>query len=198
MRRRNSSRGAAENAEKKEEETGFTGFTGRSRKEQMPMAWSDDPKIRDLEPYCKKHGYAFVVVMAVHEEANAYDTNTYGRSQNLCRVAAIAGEQLIKLVEDGTWPDWPDDLDAAMLAAGAFARREALTVMVEKLTPRVVELEGAMEAYRKAFYHILDNFNKLVTAAKCSDFEEMDGKSIQQWADEVRQAVSDCIEGRSV
>jgi len=158
--------------------------------EAMAMVWSDDPKIRDLEPYCKRHGYAFVVVMAMHEDLKAFDTNTYGRDRRRCDVAAIAGEQLIKLVQDGTWPDWPDEIAQA---EAAFARREALKVMVEKLTPRVVELEGTVKAYRKAFYHILDNFNKLVTAAKCSDIEEMDGKSIQQWADEVRQAVSDCI-----
>ena len=144
------------------------------------MAWSENPKIRDLEPYCKQHGYAFVVVMAVHEHGKAFDTNTYGRNRKLCKAAAIAGEQLSKLVLDGTWPNWPDEITAT----AAFVRKE--------------NLAQAMEAYRKAFYHILDNFNKLVTAAKCSDFEEMDGKSIQQWADEVRQAVSDCIEGRSV
>jgi len=162
------------------------------------MAWSDNPKIRDLEPYCERHGYAFVVAMGVKLSGDTFDVNTYGRNRNLCKTAAIAGEQLSKLVQDETWPDWPDDLDAVMQVAAAFARREALKTMVEKLTPRVVELEGAMEAYRKAFYHILDNFNKLVTAAKCSDLEEMDGKSIQQWADEVRQAVYDCLEGRSI
>ena len=144
------------------------------------MAWSDNPKIRDLEPYCERHGYAFVVAMAVQLNGDTFDVNTYGRDRKLCHVAAIAGEQLIKLVLNETWPDWP----ARVTDAAAFERKE--------------NLAQAMEAYRKAFYHILDNFNKLVTAAKCSDLEEMDGKSIQQWADEVRQAVSDCIEGRSV
>jgi hypothetical protein len=72
------------------------------------MAWTKNPVIRDLEPYCKKHGYDFVVVYAVKARANQFVVNTYGQTAQLCKVAAIAGDQLPKLVTDGVWPNWPD------------------------------------------------------------------------------------------
>ena len=72
------------------------------------MSWRNDPKIRALAPYAKRHGYATIVVMAVREGADAYEITTYGRNAALCKAAAVAGDQLHDLVQAGTWPHWPD------------------------------------------------------------------------------------------
>lgn len=72
------------------------------------MSWKNNPKIRDLEPYAKKHNYSMVVVMAIREDGKQYDVTTYGRNKSLCVAAALAGKQLNKLVQSGKWPNWPD------------------------------------------------------------------------------------------
>lgn len=70
------------------------------------MAWKDNPKIRDLETYAKKHGYSRVIVMAVHTNGESYDITTYGRTKALCDSAKVAGDQLQVLVATEQWPDW--------------------------------------------------------------------------------------------
>ena len=72
------------------------------------MAWNSDPKIRELAPYAKKHGYAMVVVYAVHDGGEQFTVTTYGKTKQLCKAASIAGEQLFELVKSGTYPDWPE------------------------------------------------------------------------------------------
>ena len=72
------------------------------------MSWKNVPEIRDLEPYCKKYKYAYIVTFAVHEGHENYTVTTYGKTKSLCTAAAIAGDQLKEMVESGKWPDWPD------------------------------------------------------------------------------------------
>ena len=72
------------------------------------MSWRNDPKIRDLEPYARKHGLRYVVLFGVHQDGKRYDVTTYGCNKMHCDVAAIAGRQLQELVNDGAWPDWAD------------------------------------------------------------------------------------------
>jgi len=56
------------------------------------MGWRSNPKIRDLEPYAKRHGYQMVVVFAVCGNGEQYEVNTYGRDAKLCKAAAVAGD----------------------------------------------------------------------------------------------------------
>jgi|GEM_PF-5212271 len=71
------------------------------------MAWNDDPRIRELEPYAKKYGYLTVVLFAVHEGAKKYNITTYGRDAKLCKAAACAGDALHDIVQAGQWPTCP-------------------------------------------------------------------------------------------
>jgi len=72
------------------------------------MAWSDKPEIKALAPYCEKFKYEYIVTFAVHKGRKNYTITTYGRDGKLCKVAAIAGEALKKLIDSGKWPTWPD------------------------------------------------------------------------------------------
>ena len=91
------------------------------------MSWKDDPKIRELEPYAKKHGYLTIVLFAVHEGAEQYNITTYGRDAKLCKAAAVAGGQLHELVQAGTWPNWPEDEPEFTRQDSLAAENEALT-----------------------------------------------------------------------
>lgn len=94
------------------------------------MSWNNNPKNRALEPYAKRHGYATIVLMAVHDDAKAYEITTYGRTRELCRAAAaVAGDQLNGLVQDGTWPDWPDEMPRSTLIEKADAYRRIAETM---------------------------------------------------------------------
>ena len=74
------------------------------------MAWTNDPKIRDLEAYAKKHGYAMVVMYGVERSGKRYGVATYGLTLPLCRAAGVAGDLLCDLVNKGDWPNWPDHM----------------------------------------------------------------------------------------
>jgi len=73
------------------------------------MSWKDDPKIRDLEPYCKKHGYAYVVAFCVDEAGEVFTVNTYGKTKKLCKVAGLAGDRLLALTKSGEFPQLPEE-----------------------------------------------------------------------------------------
>lgn len=70
------------------------------------MSWRNDPKIRDLEPYARKHGLRYVVLFGVHQDGKRYEVTTYGINRTHCDVAGLAGKQLQELVNNGQWPDW--------------------------------------------------------------------------------------------
>ena len=72
------------------------------------MGWKDDPKIRDLEPYAKKHGYQYLVVVGVGMDGIRADVTTFGRTRRLCQAAEIAGEQIMDMIKQGVWPRFPD------------------------------------------------------------------------------------------
>lgn len=76
------------------------------------MSWKNNPKIRELEPYARKHGYRYVVLFAVHENGKQYSITTYGTTRGNCDVAKIAGDELHKLVNSETWPNWDIAADA--------------------------------------------------------------------------------------
>lgn len=102
------------------------------------MGWKNIPEIRDLEPYCKKYGYAYIVTFAVHGNHENYTVTTYGKTKLLCKAASVAGNELKELVQAGTWPNWseeeppepaPDPRIAAIKAERA-ALKESLAEMV--------------------------------------------------------------------
>jgi hypothetical protein len=70
------------------------------------MSWKSDPKIRELEPYAKRHGYRYVVLFGVNADGTQYSVTTYGTTKQNCDIAKIAGDQLHELVQDSVWPDW--------------------------------------------------------------------------------------------
>lgn len=70
------------------------------------MSWQNDPRIRDLEPYARKHDMRYVVLFGVHKDGKRYNVTTYGINRTHCDVAAIAGKQLQELINDGWWPNW--------------------------------------------------------------------------------------------
>ncbi len=76
---------------------------------EKAVSYKNNPKIRNLETYAKKHGYAYVVVFAVTEDHTAFEINTYGRTKQLCKAAGLAGNQLMDKVKAGEWPEWPKD-----------------------------------------------------------------------------------------
>jgi len=100
------------------------------------MSWKNDPRIRDLEPYAKKHGLEYVVLFGLQNGGNQYNITTYGRDRRLCDVAHIAGDQLHGLIQRGVWPKW-DNVDEPPKNA----------------TPKIVVLCGSgrfREAYERA------------------------------------------------
>lgn len=48
------------------------------------MAWNDDPLIRDLAEYGKKHGFDRCVVVGIDSEGGMKSA-TWGKSKRLCR-----------------------------------------------------------------------------------------------------------------
>lgn len=74
------------------------------------MAWKDVPEIRDLEPYCKKFNYEYIVTFAVHQGHEKYTVTTYGKNKKLCLAAAVAGDLLREIVQAGQWPKWPEEM----------------------------------------------------------------------------------------
>lgn len=74
-------------------------------KEEL-MSWKDEPKIRQLEPYAREHGYRYVVLFGVKSCGTEYALTTYGTTKCNCDIAKIAGDQLHKLIESGVWPNW--------------------------------------------------------------------------------------------
>lgn len=68
------------------------------------MGVTDNPKLTDIEPYARKHGYDLVVLYALREDRQIFEVNTYGRGDELAKAAGIVGEQLGRLAADGLWP----------------------------------------------------------------------------------------------
>jgi len=68
------------------------------------MTWRDDPRIRQLEPYAEQHGYATIVLFAIHDNGTEYTVTTYGKTAKLCKAAKQAGDAIHELIQSGRWP----------------------------------------------------------------------------------------------
>ena len=73
------------------------------------MAWDSNPKIRGLADYCNEFGYLYSVFIGLDIHGKQYTITTFGKTKKLCKVAGIAGDQLDALIQEGVWPEWPDD-----------------------------------------------------------------------------------------
>lgn len=62
------------------------------------MGWKSDSRIRDLEPYAKKHGYEQVIVIGIKDGKERYEINTYGKTKSLCDQAKSIGDTIADLV----------------------------------------------------------------------------------------------------
>lgn len=64
------------------------------------MGWKNDPKIRDLEPYAKKHKLKAVIALCIHETGDNYEVLSYGTTAANCKAAKEINEQIFKKVAD--------------------------------------------------------------------------------------------------
>ena len=64
------------------------------------MAWTDNPKIRDLEPYAKKHNFTQVIVIGVRNDG-AFEVLSYGITKNLCDDAEKVNKQIYDKIISG-------------------------------------------------------------------------------------------------
>jgi len=63
------------------------------------MAWNNNPVIRDLEPYAKKHGYKMVIALCIKGD-RAFAVNSYGKTKHLCDAAKQINEHIYDKVLD--------------------------------------------------------------------------------------------------
>ena len=74
------------------------------------MAWTKDPKVRDLQPYCQKHGFKGVVVVAFPGDGKGnIEVITYGQDAKLCAATEKVGDRTFQKFENAEIPV-PDEL----------------------------------------------------------------------------------------
>jgi len=66
------------------------------------MAWNNDPEIRHLREYSKLFDAPVVVVFAIKRDGGKFSVSSYGETQQLCQVASDIGDQIHRLVTNGT------------------------------------------------------------------------------------------------
>lgn len=64
------------------------------------MGWQDNPKIRDLEPYAKKHGFMKVILVGIRNDGQ-FEVISYGRTAQLCKEAESANQQIYNRIMEG-------------------------------------------------------------------------------------------------
>lgn len=64
------------------------------------MAWTNDSKIRDLEPYAEKHDFQQVVIIAIRPD-DKFEVISYGRNKKLCDSAKEVADEIYDLVISG-------------------------------------------------------------------------------------------------
>ncbi len=125
------------------------------------MAWSDNPKIRDLEPYAQNHDYMYVVLFGVRIGGEVFDVTTYGRTPKLCKAAAVAGDELAHLVKSGGWPRWPAFEPGCLPVEGRERELAELRMQVQKLTDHSLAV-AKYGARRVELFSTDDRINDLI------------------------------------
>ena len=72
------------------------------------MAWKNNPQIRDLESYAKKHGFKAVVVVCFSGDSK-FTVNSYGLDKKLCDAAGKINKRLYTELKTG-FIKVPDEL----------------------------------------------------------------------------------------
>ena len=64
------------------------------------MAWNNDPKVRDLGEYCKKHGYEKGIFIGIPPGNKTFGVITYGEDAVKCEEAKEIGDQIFEAVQN--------------------------------------------------------------------------------------------------
>ena len=64
------------------------------------MGWANNPKIRDLEPYAKKHGFTQVITIGIRDDG-MFEVLSYGRTKALCGDAEKVNKQIYNMIVSG-------------------------------------------------------------------------------------------------
>ena len=76
------------------------------------MAWNDNPKIRGLGDFAKKHRFKAVIAIAIPDnDSDQFEVLTYGHHAELCRRAESIGNEIYEQILD----DQPPDLTRLMI-----------------------------------------------------------------------------------
>jgi len=125
------------------------------------MSWKNDPTIRDLESYAKKHGHCMVILFGVHADGDNFSVVTYGLNQSICKAASTAGSQLVEMVDCGHWPDWPDE-------------QPYLTGLEQR--------EAEIARLRKSLKFIADGTEEVFTGAQAHEVRPLDRDQLREIA----------------
>lgn len=66
------------------------------------MAWNPHPEVAALREYSKAFDRPVVVAFSLYPDGNRFNVTTFGKSKKLCRLAAAFGEEIARLVREGT------------------------------------------------------------------------------------------------
>jgi len=64
------------------------------------MGWTNNPKVRALEPYAKKHGFNQVIVVGVRPDGN-FEVISYGITAGYCDDAKKVNQQIYDRIASG-------------------------------------------------------------------------------------------------
>lgn len=63
------------------------------------MAWNDDPQVRDLAEWAKKHKHDIAVAFVIDISDGNAGYVSYGRNLALCKKAKLIGDALLESVD---------------------------------------------------------------------------------------------------
>jgi hypothetical protein len=64
------------------------------------MSWTNNPEIRDLEPYSKKHKFKAVVLIGFRGDGR-FTVNSFGQNKSLCKLAEKVNDAVAEALEIG-------------------------------------------------------------------------------------------------
>lgn len=65
------------------------------------MAWNDEPTVRDLDKYGRKHGFKRIVLVGLNQEKGVFEVVTWGKNKKRCDNARKIGEEIYQKIKSG-------------------------------------------------------------------------------------------------
>lgn len=62
------------------------------------MAWNDDPLVRDLADYCKKHKFPVGIFWGITENGKHAQLVSFGKNRGLCNEAKDIGNKVVDAI----------------------------------------------------------------------------------------------------